>query len=156
VKCLACAPEQYGLVKGAAITVSMRASRPLQHRVDRYLTVSKAAVDGSRAALPADAEVISHPPMVQDGLLQLAQETPRPAFLPAEDDFLMFAGALSLHKGVDVLLAAYRKMRNRLPLVLLGMPRHDTPTIDDPGITVVHDVPHPHVMASWLRASVAV
>jgi glycosyltransferase involved in cell wall biosynthesis len=155
-RCLSCAPEQYGLLKGSVITVTLRASRSLQHRVDRYLTVSQAALDGSRAALPADAEVIAHPPMVQDGLLQIAQETPRPEFLPAEDDFLMFAGVLSLHKGVDVLLAAHREMRNRLPLVLLGMPRHDTPAINDPGITVVHDVPHAQVVASWLRASVAV
>ena len=155
-RCLSCAPEQYGLVKGSAITMALRVSRSLQHRVDRYLTVSKAALDGSRAAIPADAEVTAHPPMVQDGLLQVARETPRPEFLPAEDDFLMFAGALSLHKGIDVLLAAHSKMRNRLPLVLLGMPRHDTPAISDPGVTVVHDVPHPQVMASWVRASVAV
>ena len=62
---------------------------------------------------------------------------------------MLFAGALGLHKGVEVLLAAHRKMRNKVPLVLLGTPRHDTPPIDDPDITVVHNVPHPQVMASW-------
>lgn len=155
-RCLACAPEQYGLLKGTMITLSMQASRLLQHRVDRYLTVSMAAADGSRKGLPADAEIIPHGPMVPDNLLQLAQETPRPDFLPAEDGFLMFAGALGLHKGVDVLLAAHQKMRNKIPLVLLGTPRHDTPPINGPDITVVHNVPHPQVMASWARASVAV
>lgn len=155
-RCLSCAPEQYGLLKGSMITMTMRASRFLQHRADRYLTVSSAAADGSRGSLPADAEIIPHPPMVPNDLLQIAQETPRPEFLPAEDGFLLFAGALGLHKGVEVLLAAHRKMRNNVPLVLLGTPRHDTPPIDDPGITVVHNVPHPQVMASWIRASVAV
>ena len=155
-RCLSCAPEQYGLLKGSAITLSMRASRRLQHRADRYLTVSMATADGSRGSLPADAEIVPHGPMVPDNLLQLAEETPRPDFLPAEDGFLMFAGALGLHKGVDVLLAAHRKMRNKLPLVLLGMPRQDTPTIDGPNITVVYNVPQPQVMASWIRASVAV
>jgi glycosyltransferase involved in cell wall biosynthesis len=155
-RCLSCAPEQYGLAKGSVITMSMRASRPLQHRVDRYLTVSKAAADGSRGSLPPDAEIIPHPPMVPDDLLRLAEDTPRPGFLPAQDGYLMFAGALGLHKGIDVLLAAHRLMRNKVPLVLLGTPRNDTPAIDDPDVTVVHNVPHPQVMASWTRASIAV
>jgi glycosyltransferase involved in cell wall biosynthesis len=138
------------------ITLAMRAGRPLQHRVDRYLAVSAAAADGCRGSLPADAEITTHPPMVPDDLLQVAQQTPRPDFLPAEDGFLMFVGALGLHKGIDVLLAARRRMRHQVPLVLLGMPQGDTPRTDDPSITVVHNVPHPQVMASWMRASIAV
>ena len=51
-RCLSCAPEQYGLVKGSAITVSMRADRFLHHRVDRFLAVSAAAAHGSRQACP--------------------------------------------------------------------------------------------------------
>jgi glycosyltransferase involved in cell wall biosynthesis len=57
---------------------------------------------------------------------------------------------------VDVLLEARRRMRNRLPLVLIGTPRADTPHIDDPEIFVARDVPSAQVMASWSRASVAV
>jgi glycosyltransferase involved in cell wall biosynthesis len=155
-KCLSCVPEQYGVLKGSVITLSMRASRLLPQRADRYLTVSMAAADGSRGSLPADAQIIPHAPLIPDDLLQVAQETPRPEFLPAEDGFLMFAGALGLHKGIDVLLEARRRMRHQPPLVLLGMPRHDTPAIDGAGITVVHNVPHAQVMASWIRASVAV
>jgi glycosyltransferase involved in cell wall biosynthesis len=155
-RCLSCTPEKYGLLKGSMITLTMRASRFLQHRADRYLAVSAAAADRSRGSLPPDAEIIVHPPMVPDDLLQIAQETPRPDFLPAEDGFLMFVGALGLHKGVDVLLAARRRMRHQVPLVLLGTPQRDTPRIDDPDITVVHNVPHPQVMASWMRASIAV
>jgi glycosyltransferase involved in cell wall biosynthesis len=138
------------------ITLTMRASRFLQHRADRYLAISTAAADGSRGILPPDAEIVLHPPMVPDDLLRVAQETPRPDFLPAENGFLMFAGALGLHKGIDVLLAAHRKMRHQVPLVLLGTPQRDTPRIDDPNVTVVHNVPHPQVMASWMCASIAV
>jgi glycosyltransferase involved in cell wall biosynthesis len=156
VRCLSCAPGQYGLLKGSMITMTMRASRFLQHRADRYLAVSAAAADGSRGSLPADAEIILHPPMVPDDLLRIAQETPRPDFLPAEDGFLMFVGALGLHKGIDVLVAAHRRMRHRVPLVLLGTPKPDTPRIDDPDITVIRNVPHSQVMASWMRASIAV
>jgi glycosyltransferase involved in cell wall biosynthesis len=155
-RCLSCAPEQYGLLKGSMITLTMRAGRVLLRRADRYLAVSGAVADGCRGSLPADAEITTHPPMVPDDLLQVAQETPRPDFLPADDGFLLFVGALGLHKGVDVLLAARRRMRHQVPLVLLGTPQHDTPSIDDPDITVVHNVPHSQVMASWMRASIAV
>ncbi|MGD0703697.1 MAG: glycosyltransferase family 4 protein [Trebonia sp.] len=155
-RCLSCAPEQYGLLKGSMITLAMRADRCLQHRVDRYLAVSAAAADGCRGSLPAGAEITTHPPMVPDDLLQVALETPRPDFLPAEDGFLLFVGALGLHKGIDVLLAARRRMRHQVALVLLGTPQHDTPSVDDPSITVAHNVPHPQVMASWMRASIAV
>jgi len=155
-RCLSCTPEQYGLLKGSMITMAMRATRFLQHRADRYLAVSAAAAAGARGILPADAKITLHPPMVSDDLLRIAQETPRPDFLPDDDGFLMFAGALALHKGIDVLLAAHRRMRHQVPLVLLGTRRHDTPRIDDRNITVVYDVPHPQVMASWIRASIAV
>ena len=92
-RCLSCAPQQYGLVKGSVITLSMRASRPLNQRADLYLAVSAAAADGSQAALPTNAEIRPHPPMVPDGLLQTALETPRPEFLLARMAFAInFAG----------------------------------------------------------------
>ena len=68
----------------------------------------------------------------------------------------MFVGALGQHKGVDVLLEARRRMHNRLPLVMIGTPRADTPRIDDPEIVIARDVPSAQVMASWMRASIAV
>ena len=68
----------------------------------------------------------------------------------------MFVGALGRYKGLDVLLEARRRMRNRPPLVLIGALRPDTPKVDDPGIVMLHNVPSAQVMASWLRASVAV
>lgn len=155
-KCLSCAPEQYGLVKGAAISTGLRASRVLHGRADRYIAISTAVADGSRQALPRGPEIVVVPTMVPNYLPTLAQSTPRPTLLPSEDGYLMFVGALGPHKGVDVLLDARRRMRNRPPLVLIGTPRADTPRIDEPGVIVARDVPSAQVMASWMRASVAV
>jgi glycosyltransferase involved in cell wall biosynthesis len=156
VKCLACAPGQYGLLKGAAITTGLRASRLLHRRADRYIALSTAVAAGSRLALPASQEIDIVPTMVPDGLRALAESAPRPAFLPAEDGYLMFVGALGRHKGVDVLLEARRRMRNRPPLVMIGTAMPDTPRIEDPGIIVARNVPSAQVMASWLRACAAV
>jgi glycosyltransferase involved in cell wall biosynthesis len=155
-KCLACAPEQYGVLKGAAITTGLRASRILHGRADCYIAISRAVADASRAVLPGQSEIVVVPTIVPNGLPELARSTPRPGFLPPEDGYLMFVGALGPHKGVDVLLEARRRMRNRPPLVLIGTPRADTPRIDDPEVVLARNVPSAQVMASWMRASVAV
>jgi glycosyltransferase involved in cell wall biosynthesis len=94
--------------------------------------------------------------MVPDGIADKVEATPRPDFLPATDGYLMFVGALGLHKGVDVLLEAHRRLRHRVPLVLLGTPRADTPPLDQPGVTAVRNVPHAQAMAALARCSVAV
>ena len=155
-KCLACAPEQYGILKGTAITAGLQGSRTLHGRADSYIAISKAVADGSRGVLPNQHEVLVVPTMVPNGLETLAQSTPRPEFLPPTDGFLMFVGALGRYKGIDVLLNARRRMRNRPPLVLIGTPRADTPHIDDPEVVIARNVPSEQVMASWMRASAAV
>jgi glycosyltransferase involved in cell wall biosynthesis len=155
-KCLACVPEQYGVLKGTAIATGLRASRTMHDRADRYIAISNAVAEGSRCALPARTDIAVIPTMVPNYLPSLAQSTPRPPFLPREDGYLMFVGALGRHKGVDVLMEARRRMRNRAPLVLIGTRRPDSPSFAEPGVTVAHDVPSNQVMASWIRASVAV
>jgi glycosyltransferase involved in cell wall biosynthesis len=106
--------------------------------------------------VPAHIEIAVLPTMVPNDMANLARATPRPAFLPPEDGYLMFVGALGPHKGVDILLEARRRMRHRPPLVLIGTPRNDTPPINDPGVVVARNVPSPQVMASWSRASIAI
>jgi glycosyltransferase involved in cell wall biosynthesis len=155
-RCLPCASEQYGLLKGTAITTTLRASRFLHQRADRYIAVSTAVAEGCRQALSAHREIVVIPSMVPNDMPDLAERTPRPEFLPAEDGYLMFVGALGPHKGVDVLLEARRRMRHKLPLVIIGTPHAGTPPLADPGVTVAHTVPSAQVMASWLRASIAI
>ena len=153
-RCLSCAPAQYGAAKGAAIAGGLFASRVLHRRADRYIALSTAMAEGNRPALPGRS-IEMLPTLVPNGLAELAEATPRPAFLPADDGYLMFAGALGPHKGVDVLLEARRRMRHRLPLVLAGTPRQDTPPIGD-GVILALNVPHDQVMAAWKGCSVAV
>jgi glycosyltransferase involved in cell wall biosynthesis len=155
-KCLACVPEHYGILKGAAITTGLRASRILNGHADRYIAITTAVADGVRHALPSSSEIAVIPTMVPNDLPALAQSTPRPAFLPPKDGYLMFVGALGRHKGVDVLLEARRRMRNRLPLVLICSPGAYNPHIEDPEVVMARNVPSAQVMASWMRASAAV
>jgi glycosyltransferase involved in cell wall biosynthesis len=156
-KCLGCAPEQYGRVKGAALTGALMASSLLHSRVDRYVAVSAAVAAASRAGThkpPRGLVVV--PSVVPDGIVQEGLEAPRPNFLPAADGFVLFVGALTAGKGLGVLLDAYQRLRSEAPLVLLGTVRADTPTELPPGVVLERDVPHRDVMASWLRAAVGV
>jgi glycosyltransferase involved in cell wall biosynthesis len=155
-KCLACAPRQYGVVKGAAITSLHRGSRFLHRRADRYLAVSSSVARHSLSALPAGTEITVIPSMIPNGVSELAMQASRPDFLPADDGYLMFIGALGRHKGVDVLLEAHRRMRHKVPVVLLGTPRPDTPPLTQPGVFTTRNVPHAQAMAAMRHSSIAI
>ncbi len=155
-RCLTCAPRQYGAVKGVVIASMHLSSRLLHRRADRYLAVSSSVARHSKSALPAGSEILVIPSMIPNGVSNLAAEAPRPAFLPADDGYLMFIGALGPHKGVDVLLEAHRRMRHKVPVVLLGTPRSDTPPLTQPGVITSRNVPHAQAMAALRHSSIAV
>lgn len=69
-----------------------------------------------------------------------------------DQPFILFVGALSRVKGIEVLLAAHSRLRDPPPLVMVGYPTPDTPDKFPPGVTVLSEVPHPTVMAMWDRA----
>jgi glycosyltransferase involved in cell wall biosynthesis len=82
-----------------------------------------------------------------------APEAADPEILAAlpEQPFILFVGALRKIKGIEQLLAAYDRLADPSPLVLIGGQAPDTPPIPD-GVTVLGSVPHPTVMAAWDRA----
>jgi len=156
-KCLACVPAQYGVAKGSAIATGLRASRVAHGRADRYIAITTAVAEGSRSAVPVKRDMVVIPSMVPNGLPALAQSTQRPTFVQSQaDGYLMFVGALGPHKGLGILLEAHRRMSHRVPLLLIGTHRPDTPPIDDPDVVVAHDVPSAQVMSAWMHSSVAI
>lgn len=155
-KCLRCARSHYGLAKSTALVTGLRASRTLLGRADAYIAISRAVADAARTALPTDMELAVIPSMVPNGMDLLAERGARPDFLPAQDGYLLFVGSLGRHKGVDVLLEAHRRMKHRVPLVLIGAPTGDEFDFSDPDVTVMHNQASPAVMAAWARASIGV
>lgn len=152
--CVGCASSQYSTPVAAGLTVGLRIGSRLHGRIDRVLAVSEPVAASQQVAFPQTIEVV--PTFVADGLATFAEHQPRPTFLP-DGPYLLFVGALSPHKGIDVLLEAYRRLPEpRLPLVVLGVRKPDTPTLDAPGVVVVENVPHPQVMAAWQHARVGV
>jgi glycosyltransferase involved in cell wall biosynthesis len=156
-KCLRCADEQYGAAGSLALTTSLTAmARPLAHAVDVFIANSSAVADASRSAAgrrPSPVAIV--PPSVEDSAFD-PHPGPRPAFLPSHGHFLLFVGALGGHKGLDVLLEAYSRLTSRIPLILLGMPRRDTPDRLPPGVTIVPEMAHVDVLAAWPHCTLAV
>ena len=155
-KCVACATGQYGKIRATAITIGLTATQRLRRRADRYIAVSTPVAQGCRS-LVADSqrpiEVI--PPFLPDDSFQTL-DAARPAFVPAEGPYVMFAGALGPHKGVDVLLEAYEGVDRAVPLVLLGLRRQDTPHRFPDGVIVAENVPHGDVLRAWAHCAIAV
>jgi glycosyltransferase involved in cell wall biosynthesis len=95
------------------------------------------------------------PPFLSDDSFE-SDRVARPPFLPATGDFIMFAGALGPHKGVDILLRAWAGVDPAVPLVLLGLPRPDTPLSFPTDVIVVENVPHDEVLRAWAHCALAV
>jgi glycosyltransferase involved in cell wall biosynthesis len=150
-KCLRCAGDQYGMIKGGISAAANWASGLLERRVvDRFLAVSKAIAVGNRLE-DADVPFEVVPNFVADDADMLCDDDdPRIGLLPAKG-FLLFVGDLRRFKGVHVLLEAYAMLRDAPPLVLIGRRREDTPRELPPNVTLFESWPHSSVMHAWSR-----
>jgi glycosyltransferase involved in cell wall biosynthesis len=154
-KCVSCSSEQYGAPKALALTTGLAAMKPWRNRVDRYVAISQFIADASASLGHSGTRMGVIPPFIPDEAFHAAQ-APRPAFVPPAGDYLMFAGALGPHKGLNVLLEAWSGLHNRPPLVLAGIRRFDTPTSFPPGVIVAEDVPRGEVLRAWGHCLAAV
>ena len=155
LKCLSCSTGTYGVTKAAALTTGLRLSTRAHRHIDKALAVSHAVARAAEVELPKELiEVI--PSFVADDAAEVALSAERPPFLPTEDGYMLFVGALGPHKGLDVLVRAYQMLDTRVPLVVVGTRRHDTPASFPKGVTVATDVPNREVMAAWARCSVGI
>jgi glycosyltransferase involved in cell wall biosynthesis len=151
-KCLHCAAGHYGAAKGVPITLGNWLMQPLvRSSVDLFIAVSRsvAAKNGlRRASLPF--RLI--PNFVPDDIASGPDGTDAALEGLPEDPFLLYVGALSHHKGIDVLLEAYAGLSGMPPLVCIGTLWPDSPTAYPPGVRMFHDISHAGVMTAWRRS----
>lgn len=155
-KCLRCAARNYGTARGMIVTLGNWAAAPRERSlVDIYLPVSRAVAEGNRLeASDATFEVL--PNFVPDDVADATDpDHPGLSLLPAKP-FWLYVGTLSRHKGVHVLLDAYRRLVEPPPLVLIGSAQPDAPTDYPSGTIVLGPLPHAAVMSAWKRAALAV
>lgn len=151
-KCLDCAAEYYGGVKGVATTLAHRVMSAAERTVvDIFLPVSRAVAEGNNlveSGLPY--QVI--PNFVPDDIGEPRRNSETYLSQLPKGDYLLFVGDLERDKGVDVLLQAYHGLANAPPLVLIGRPRADMPTEFPHGVTYLKRWPHDAVMGAWRRS----
>lgn len=156
-KCIACAGDHYGRVKGTGLTLALMASSRLHGNVDRYVAVSTAVADALRGATAGvSIEVI--PSFVADDALAVADHAPRPAFVPA-GPYVLCVGSWGSHKGLDVLLEAQRRLNRTQPTPLVILAAGETPPGDahlPDGVTLVTNAAHSDVMGACAHATVSV
>jgi glycosyltransferase involved in cell wall biosynthesis len=118
-KCLKCARHQYGLIKGGITTIGHRIEQPIEHRaVDRFLAVSRAVARLNQlGAHGTPFEVV--PNFIPDAF-DCSPEERALADRTLPPQFMLFAGDLSVQKGINVLLDAYARLDKAPPLVLVG------------------------------------
>jgi glycosyltransferase involved in cell wall biosynthesis len=149
MKCLGCAGNHYGTLKGGITTIANWISSAYERRrVDKFIAVSRAVAQGNELArLNIPYEVI--PNFVPNDIARLgAERDARIDNLPS-DGYLLFVGDLNRIKGVHVLLEAYSKLRMAPPLVLIGRRCPDAPKEFPPNVLVFERWPHAAIMQAW-------
>ena len=165
-KCLECAGRHYGAAKALIAVGGVRTGRPLLrrtvrgiHSVSRFveMTVRRDLVGddvGWEPILERIPDVVPSPAPGGPAMLR-PEEQALIDSLPTEP-FILFVGALQAHKGLSVLLRAYRRLDGGAarvpPLVLIGTRWPETPDSFPLGVRVLSDVPHAVVMAAWERS----
>ena len=155
IKCLNCATDFYGFVKGppSALANGFWAERE-RRAVDMFLPVSQAVAEETQLAKHKVPYRII-PNFVPDNADIVCDDTnPFLAQLPKED-FLLFVGDLMPDKGVNVLLQAYAEMDTQMPLVLIGRPAAGLSESLPPNVLLLGGWPHDAVMGAWSRCTLA-
>jgi len=151
-KCLGCAANHYGFAKGVPALIANRIMSAVElAAVDTFLPVSYAAAIGAGLAgsnlpfrvipnfIPDD---YGHAPFDCESYL---------AQLP-EQSYLLYVGSFAGHKGVDVLLRAYRELPGSTPpLVLIGFGGSTPLPTHWPNVVVARNWPHWAVMRAQER-----
>jgi len=158
IKCIKCGISQYGRGKSTLITTGLKLSSPLLRHVDKYIAVSSAVKDASRGETDSANKIEVLSTFISKTVLDEANQVERPAFLPPEDNYILFVGKESALKGLDVLLEAYQSqgLSELAPLVLILSGPGDPTRKFPPGVTVARNVPHPQVMGGWKHCAVGV
>ena len=152
-RCVPCGQGQYGWTKSAVIATGLQLSRRLLNsRIDLVVAISNTVSDVSQVAFDGPIRVI--PTFLADGLHEVGFSRDRPDFCP-DGDYLLYVGSLLPHKGIDVLLEAYRNLKSQVPLVVIGT-APGRPLRFGQGVTVALDVDHDQVMAAWAHCTVGV
>jgi len=150
-RCLPCAAEHYGPLKGALTAVALRPATALTlRRVDACLPVSAFVAGAARLeGLGVRHEVIPN-------FVQADDEAPVPVPGLPPGPYVAFAGDLTYDKGVHTAIEAVLGLPDGPPLVLVGRRFAREPLPADPRLVVLGPRTHAEVMEVFRRSALVV
>jgi len=150
--CIGCGKDFYGLFKSILAYCGTRMNKGRLRLVDKFIAPSSFTRGAFARALGVnDGDIVVIPDFCSADEHSGVEDTVN---LP--DDFILFVGALAPHKGIDVLINAYRKLDTRTKLVLIGAKRPGYFYKSAEDIQVIQDAPHGVVMEAMSRCRFAV
>jgi glycosyltransferase involved in cell wall biosynthesis len=125
----------------------MTLSRGQLKKIDRFIVLSQFMKETHNKYLSDRISLL--PPFIP-------QETLSGKVVDLPDDFILFVGALTPNKGVDVLIEAYRKLNPKTKLVLIGGKHPDYQYASDANIIVMPNVSRDVVLQAYEKCRFAV
>lgn len=154
-KCFACAGSTYGYVKAAASVPGVFTFKSLLlsktsglHAISSYVLEQIQNYFLPRQTSIKKTIIPSFLESLDSNSVNDEQSSKFLSSLPTEP-FILFVGSLQSHKGIYVLLDAYKKLTSPPPLILIGTAWPDSPTKYPSNVVVLSNVPHDHVMLAW-------
>lgn len=150
-KCLACATEHYGRMKGVPTVLGTWGMGSVERAmVDMFIAVSQATARGN-GLIGSDLPFHVIPNFVPEDHDNAENYNDYLAQLPNED-FMLFVGDMSERKGIDTLLRAYQMLNDAPPLVLIGRRLPESPRQFPRNVLALDKWPHSAVMQAWKRS----
>lgn len=162
-KCVQCAGNHYGHLRGWTTVAGVYVSAPILRRKIQGVHSISAYV---HSVLERDF-ISKHLPGTKDRMLvhRVIPDFKERIYATSENDaeihthlnrlpsepFILYVGALRVVKGIQQLLEAYARLENAPPLVLIGRILRDSPTAYPPGVITLGAFPHQAVMSAWTR-----
>lgn len=150
--CISCMNRPYGLLRVVPAYYGVRANRNKLKSVDKFIAVSDFVRKIHEKCLAMSSKKIITIPNFSNPFIDNRQE--QVEALP--EDFLLYVGWLMPHKGVDVLMEAYRKLNTPVKLLIIGMKHPDYRYHTEGNVLVLKDVPYYSVMQAMSRCRFAI
>ncbi len=136
-KCLGCIASDYGIVRSLAAYYGVKSNRSRLKYLDKLIAVSPFVKEAHAGHLGLEDDDVPIIPNFyapeRDGAAKKAKNLPQ--------DFILFVGTLAPHKGVEVLIEAYRRLYTRTTLLLIGYSHRDYHYKSEGNMLVMENAP---------------
>jgi glycosyltransferase involved in cell wall biosynthesis len=135
-RCLKCSAQLSGYAKAFSTYFSLKLGKRKIRLVDKYIAVSSFVKQVHIKNLPIrDKDIVVIPNFYESQNNKKISHKNKS--LP--DDFILFVGALSIHKGVDILINAFNRINPATNLVIIGSREADYSYKSTKKITVIEN-----------------